>query len=120
MLTVIKGVKLRLYPTQAQKQQLTQMFGNQRFVWNQLLAMARKRYVNNPGSQFIGEYGMNYLLKPLKQEYAFLKESDATAFLTVTHNLNQAYQMLFKHRGGRPHFKSRKMWYQSYTGRSIN
>lgn len=119
MLTVIKGVKLRLYPTQAQKQQLTQMFGNQRFVWNQLLAMARKRYANNPNSQFVGEYGMNYLLKPLKQEYVFLKESDATAFLTVTHNLNQAYQMLFKHRSGRPHFKSRKTWYQSYTGRSV-
>lgn len=118
MPTVIKGIKLRLYPTQAQKQQLAQMFGNQRFVWNQLLAMAKKRYKNNPGSQFVGEYGMNYLLKPLKQEFPFLKESDATAFLTVTHTLNQAYKMLFKHRGGRPHFKSRKTWYQSYTGRS--
>ena len=118
MPTVIKGVKLRLYPTQVQKQQLAQMFGNQRFVWNQLLAMAQKRYANNPRSQFISEYGMNYLLKPLKQEYSFLKASDATAFLTVTHNLNQAYQMLFKHRGGQPHFKGRKSWYQSYTGRS--
>ena len=118
MSTVIKGIKLRLYPTQSQKQQLAQMFGNQRFVWNQLLNMARKRYANNPGSQFVGEYGMNYLLKPLKQEYPFLKESDSSAFMVITRNLSQAYKMLFKHRGGQPHFKSRKTWYQSYTGRS--
>ncbi|MCT3400484.1 helix-turn-helix domain-containing protein, partial [Lentilactobacillus hilgardii] len=47
--------------------QLWQLFGNDRFVWNQMLAMANKRYENNPKSQFVGEYDMNYLLKPLKQ-----------------------------------------------------
>ncbi|EGM49575.1 hypothetical protein LRU_02310, partial [Ligilactobacillus ruminis SPM0211] len=57
------------------------MFGNDRFVWNQMLGMAKERYRNNPNSLFVNEYGMNYLLKQLKREYAFLRESDSTSFL---------------------------------------
>ena len=63
---VIKGIKLRLYPNQSQRDQLWQMFGNDRFVWNQMLSMAKERYQNNPSSHFVNEYGMNYLLKQLK------------------------------------------------------
>ena len=40
MAQVIKGIKLRLYPNAQQREQLWQMFGNDRFVWNQMLAMA--------------------------------------------------------------------------------
>ena len=118
MTKVIKGIKLRLYPNNQQKDQLQQMFGNDRFVWNKMLAMAKKRYNNNPKSKFVSEYGMNYLLKPLKHEYPFLKESDSTSLLVVNHNLDQAFKMLFKHQGGYPRFKSRKSVNQSYTGRA--
>ena len=48
MSKVIKGIKLRLYPTKAQQDQLWQMFGNDRKVWNLMLAMAKERYENNP------------------------------------------------------------------------
>ena len=115
---VIKGVKLRLYPTKSQQAQLWQMFGNDRKVWNLMLGMAKERYKNNSSSQFVNEYGMNYLIKRLKQEYPYLKASDATSFLVVNHNLAQAFKMLFKHRGGYPRFKSRHALRQSYTGRS--
>ena len=118
MSKVIKGIKLRLYPNQSQREQLWQMFGNDRFVWNQMLGMAKERYQNNPNSLFVNEYGMNYLLKQLKCEYAFLKGSDSTSFLVVNHNLAQAFKMLFRHRGGYPHFKNRHSLRQSYTGRS--
>ncbi|MEK1304961.1 transposase, partial [Limosilactobacillus fermentum] len=99
--------------------QLWQMFGNDRRVWNLMLDMAKQRYQNNPSSHFVNEYGMNYLLKQLKQEYPYLKDSDATSFLVVNHNLVQAFKMLFKHRGGYPRFKSRHAAKQSYTGRSV-
>ena len=62
MSKVVKGIKLRLYPNQSQREQLWQMFGNDRFVWNQMLGMAKERYQNNPNSLFVNEYGMNYLL----------------------------------------------------------
>lgn len=119
MAQIIKGIKLRLYPNAQQREQLWHMFGNERFVWNQMLAMAQERYQNNPSSHFVNEYGMNYLLKRLKQEYPFLRASDSTSFLVVNHNLAQTSKMLFKHRGGYPRFKSRRAIRQAYTGRSV-
>ena len=116
--TIIKGVKLRLYPNAEQRNRLWQMFGNDRFVWNQMLDMAKSRYANNPSSRFVGEYGMNNLLKRLKVEYPFLKESDSTSLQVVNHNLAQAFKMLFKHQGGYPKFKSRHAIKQAYTGRT--
>lgn len=114
----IKGIKLRLYPNETQKDKLLQMFGNDRFVWNQMLVMAKQRYQNNPSSNFVNEYGMNYLVKQLKAEYPFLKESDSSSLIVSNHNLAQAFKMLFKHQGGYPKFKSRHSAKQSYTGRA--
>ena len=46
---------------------------------------------------------MDALLKPLKQEYPFLKRSDSTSLkLLESYNLYQAFQRLFKHLGGLP------------------
>ena len=115
---MIEGIKLRLYPNKAQQNQLLQMFGNNRFIWNQMLAMAKTRYKNNPSSCFVSEYGMNYLVTQLKQEYPFLKESDVSSLQVLNHNLAQAFKMLFKHQGGYPRFKSRHSAKQSYTGQS--
>ena len=115
---MIKGIKLRLYPNKYQQDQLQQMFGNNRFVWNQMLDMAKARYKNNPSSYFVNEYGMDYLVKQLKQEYSFLKESDSSSLQVSNHNLAQSFKMLFKHQGGYPRFKSRHSAKQSYTGKS--
>lgn len=115
---MLKGIKLRLYPSKKQKIQLWQMFGNNRFVWNQMLAMAQQRYRNNPSSRFVDGYQMDALLKPLKEEYPFLKLSDSTSLQVSNHNLAQAFKMLFSHRGGYPRFKSRHAIKQSYTGKS--
>ena len=43
MTIILKGVKLRLYPNKQQQHQIIQMFGNIRFVWNQMLKMAKQR-----------------------------------------------------------------------------
>lgn len=115
---MLKGVKLRLYPNAKQQDQLAQMFGNARFIWNVMLNMAKARYKNNPSSKFVNEYGMNYLVKRLKQEYPFLKESDSSSLMVSNHYLDQSFKMLFKHQGGYPRFKSRKVIKQSYTGKS--
>ena len=115
---MLKGVKLRLYPNAKQRDSLAQMFGNNRFIWNIMLNMANERYKNNPSSSFVDEYGMNYLLPRLKQEYPFLKESDSSSLKVSSHYLAQSFKMLFKHRGGHPKFKSRKSSKQAYTGMS--
>lgn len=120
MQKIIKGIKLRLYPNKAQQDQLLQMFGNDRFVWNQMLAMAKERYKNNPSSYFVSEYDMDYLLKPLKQEYPFLKLSNSHSLQIVNKNLDKAFKMFFKHQGGYPRFKSRHTSNQSYTDNSTS
>lgn len=89
---MLKGVKLRLYPKPAQQMQLTQLFGNDRFVWNQLLAMMNQRYENNPALPRLNNYQLDRLLPCLKREYPFLKESDSSSLQVVTKNLNQAWQ----------------------------
>ncbi|PXZ21610.1 hypothetical protein DM479_10885, partial [Lactobacillus helveticus] len=40
--------------------QLEQMFGNDRFVWNQMLAMMNERYQNNKALPFLGKFKLNY------------------------------------------------------------
>ncbi|MCT3620730.1 transposase [Lactobacillus acidophilus] len=76
---MLKGIKLRLYPNQTQQDQLWQMFGNDRFVWNKMLAMMNERYQNNKELPFLSKFKLNYLLKPLKKEYPFLKNSDSSS-----------------------------------------
>ena len=117
---MLKGVKLRLYPKPAQQMQLTQLFGNDRFVWNQLLAMMNQRYENNPALPRLNNYQLDRLLPCLKREYPFLKESDSSSLQVVTKNLNQAWQNFFKvpAQFGKPRFHSLRFLRQSYTGKS--
>ena len=94
MVTVLKGVKLRLYPNKQQECDLRQMCGNDRFLWNILNEMLQSRYENNKHlytddkSKEAKEkrkhvmpstYDMNYLLPLLKVEFPFLEYSDSSA-----------------------------------------
>lgn len=118
---MLKGMKLRLYPTRKQEQQLIIMFGNDRFLWNTLLAGINQRYKNNPSFKVPTNRQMDYLLVSLKAEYPFLKDSDSTSLQVVTQNLYQAWKNFFNdktHKFGKPRFHSRKATKQSYTGKS--
>ncbi|WP_081104391.1 RNA-guided endonuclease TnpB family protein, partial [Lactobacillus helveticus] len=118
---VLKGIKLRLYPNRTQQNQLEQMFGNDRFVWNQMLAMMNERYQNNKALPFLGKFKLNYLLKPLKKEYPFLKNSDSSSLQVVNEFLTQSWKNFFQDKTGqigKPRFHSRKYLKKSYTGKS--
>ena len=118
---MLKGIKLKLYPNRSQQEQLNLMFGNDRFVWNQMLAMMNKRYENNKYLPFLGKFKLNYLLKPLKLEYPFLKQSDSSSLQVVNEFLTQAWKNFFNDKTGKvgkPKFHSRKYLHQSYTGKS--
>ena len=116
---MLKGIKLRLYPNKTQKNQLWQMFGNDRFVWNQMLAMMNERYKNNKKLPFLSKFKLDCLLKPLKQEYPFLKNSDSSSLQVVDASLNQAWKNFFSDKTGKPRFHSRKYLKYSYTGKSV-
>ena len=98
---MLKGIKLKLYPNRSQQEQLDLMFGNDRFVWNQMLAMMNKRYENNKQLPFLGKFKLNYLLKPLKNEYSFLKQSDSSSLQVVNDFLTQAWKNFFNDKTGK-------------------
>ncbi|MCT3416484.1 helix-turn-helix domain-containing protein, partial [Lactobacillus helveticus] len=99
------------YPNRTQQNQLEQMFGNDRFVWNQMLAMMNERYQNNKALPFLSKFKLNYLLKPLKKEYPFLKTSDSSSLQIVNEFLTQSWKNFFQDKTGqigKPRFHSRK------------
>lgn len=135
MTTILKGIKLRLYPNKQQEIDLRQMCGNDRFLWNKLNEMLQSRYENNKhlykGDKskeakekrrhiMLSAYDMNYFLPLLKQEYPFLEYSDSSSLQIVTSNLSQAYLNFFKNPKyfGVPKFKKRDACKLSYTGKS--
>ena len=63
---MLKGMKIKVYPNRKQQQVLACMFGNQRFVWNQMLNMLNQRYQNNKQAKFPSKYELNVLLPALK------------------------------------------------------
>lgn len=95
-MTILSGVKLKLYPNKVQRETIEQTFGNSRFVWNQFRNTQEKRYkamiddynqykeqaketnqkIINP--IYIDAYGMQKMLTILKKDYPWLHLSDAT------------------------------------------
>ncbi|MFT8425250.1 MAG: helix-turn-helix domain-containing protein [Liquorilactobacillus sp.] len=103
-----QGLKLRIYPNLEQQKQIVENFGATRFVWNQMLEMQSKRYKNNKDSKFLNGFAMNFLLRQLKKEYSWLKQSESTSLQDTCETLAVAFQRFFKKLGGYPKFKSRK------------
>lgn len=120
MSMVLKGLKLRIYPNEYQKELIEFNFGANRFVWNQMLDMLIKRYDNNPDSKFLNAFALNYLLKPLKVEYPWLKKAESTSLQSTNHDLIEAYKRFFKKTSKFPKFKSKKYLKQSYQSRYSN
>lgn len=94
-------------------------FGYNRFVWNQMLAMMKERYENNPNARFLNAFALNNLLPVLKLEYPCLKDAESTSLQATNHDLVASYKKFFKEHGGFPKFKSKKFPKQSYQSKCI-
>ena len=136
-MTILSGVKLKLYPNKTQKQTIEQTFGNSRFVWNQFKNMQENRYnamiddynsykekAKENGEKiinfvYIDAYNMQKMLTSLKKDNPWLHLSDATVLQKSLANLDQAYKNFFKKpdQFEKPKFKSRKHRSQSFTGK---
>lgn len=110
----LKGVKLRIYPSEEQQLLIKQNFGYNRFVWNQMLEMLSKRYKSNPKLKLPSAFDLNYLLPALKREYPWLKQAESTSLQCTNSDLIGAYKNFFQKHAGYPRFKSRKSPKQSY------
>lgn len=105
---MIKGYKIRIYPTQEQETLIWKHIGACRFIWNYMLDLQQTRYAN--GEKYLSAFDMNKLLTPLikQEEYQWLKEVSNTSLQRTCGDLNEAYQAFFKKRNGFMKYKSRK------------
>ena len=111
---VLKGVKLRIYPSKEQQTSVKLNFGYNRFVWNQMLSMMVERYRNNPEAPFLNAFALNNLLPALKTEYPWLADAESHSLQITCKSLVDAYKKFFKQHKGFPKFKSRKFPKKSY------
>ena len=114
MVTIQKGIRVRLYPTEEQEILINKTLGCCRLVYNQTLEDCKRLYEQTQHFPSQNERIKN--LVPLKEVHEFLKEVDSTALQQSVRDLNSSLNNFFKNRGhfGFPKFKSKHNLKQSY------
>lgn len=98
-------VKVRIYPTAAQKEALSQAFGCGRWWWNRALNLNNETY--KATGKGLSRQGYNDLLPALKQEFPWLKGCYSQVLQSVSLNLSRAFINFFEGRAKYPNFKSK-------------
>lgn len=114
---------VRAYPTDEQKVYFINLFGANRWFWNQIKDMTDKRYGNNPKLSFPSASSLKRLLPRLKQEQEWLKKIDSTSLQATAEYYCNAQEAFFKQKPkGRkpPKFKSRHYYMQSATIKNVH
>jgi putative transposase len=102
---MLKAVKVRIYPTDAQQAHLAQAFGCCRWVWNQSLAILSQTYKET--GRGVSAMDMKKLLPVWKRESEWLTECYSQCLQQSVLNLGAAFGNFFDGRTGYPTFKNR-------------
>ena len=104
---MIRGFRYRIYPNKEQEQQLNQMLGNARFVYNWALDRRIKEYQSEKKS--ISAFTLMTELTQLKkqEQYDWLNLSVAQSLQQSVVNMDKAFTRFFKQKKGFPKFKSK-------------
>jgi putative transposase len=98
--------KVRIYPTERQKQQLAGAMGCSRWWWNFALNKSIETYKET--GKGLSRAGLNALLPNLKKEYEWLKTEVYSQSLQQTSlNLSRAFINFFEKRAKFPRYKSK-------------
>lgn len=105
---MIKGYKIRIYPTKEQEQKMWRHIGASRWIYNFMLAEQQRRY--QAGEMHMSAFDMSRYVTALKQmpEYTWLNEVSAHTLHRSCADLAQAYDDFFKKKSAHPKFKRRK------------
>lgn len=114
--------KFRLYPTNAQRNQIARNFGCCRYVYNHFLAQKQEQYKETGKAPT--RFQQDKSLTTMKQELPWLKEADSTSLQAAIQDLDAAFQNFFRRvkcgeKPGYPRFKSRKDRRQSYKSKCV-
>ena len=114
--------KFRLYPTNAQKNQISRNFGCCRYVFNHFLAQKQEHYKETGKAPT--RFQQDKALTSMKQELPWLKEADSTSLQAALQDLDAAFQNFFRRvkkgeKPGYPRFKSKRNRRQSYKSKCV-
>jgi putative transposase len=103
---MLKAVKVRIYPTEAQQAHLAQAFGFARWVWNQSLATMTATYQET--GKGVTAMSMKKCIPLWKSEFEWLSECYSQCLQQSVLNLGVAFRNFFDGRAGYPTFKKRQ------------
>ena len=114
--------KFRLYPTNAQKNQISRNFGCCRYVFNHFLAQKQEHYKETGKAPT--RFQQDKALTSMKQELPWLKEADSTSLQAALQDLDAAFQNFFRRvkkgeNPGYPRFKSKKNRHKAYKSKCV-
>jgi len=102
---MLKAYKYRIYPNQDQKELLSRIFGQVRFVYNLGLETKISAYTGN--KKHLDMFNLTKQISELKKTDApWLKESPSQALQSSIRNLDVAYTNFFRG-AGFPKFKNK-------------
>ena len=101
---MLKSYKYRIYPDQNQKELLSKIFGQVRFVYNLGLETKIQAYTGN--KKHLTCFDLNKQITDLKKDIEWLNESPSQALQMSIRNLDNAYTNFFRG-AGFPKFKSK-------------
>jgi putative transposase len=103
---MLKAVKVRIYPTEAQQVHLAQAFGCVRWVWNQSLAIMTATYQET--GKGVTAMSMKKSIPLWKKEFEWLSECYSQCLQQSVLNLGVAFGNFFDGRAMYPTFKKRQ------------
>ena len=92
-----KAYKLRIYPTDSQRELIEKTFGCTRYIYNNFLAERKNKYEES--KIIVRVYEQLHELTDLKREKEWLREIDSCALQACVYNLDDAFQKFFKGNG---------------------
>lgn len=115
---MIKGYKVRLFPTPEQEEKLWQHIHACRFVWNYMLAYQKEYYADC--GKYLSHFDMIRLLSKIRHTYEFgwCKQISIMSMQAVCSDLNNAYLRYFEKITKFPKFKSKKQAKSTYAVRA--
>ena len=117
LMNTYKAYKLRIYPTDFQRELLEKTFGCTRYIYNNFLAERKNKYEESKTR--ISVYEQLKELTDLKKEKEWLREIDSCALQACVYNLDDAFQKFFKG-NGYPRFRVKGVHESFRTNNTLN
>jgi putative transposase len=103
---MLKAIKIRLYPTNEQRQVISSLLGSYRFIYNQCLNHKIQNYENDKTN--ISFYDLTkFFSSQLRNEFDWLKQHNTKVLKQSIINLDIAYKNFIKLHKGYPKFKTK-------------